>query len=344
MLITKEQIEEILHFHSNQAPITSLYLNVDPARNPKEEYLIKLKSMLRDTKEKLEGKKLSREAYNSVLQDFEKIMQYTASLRGHNFRGLALFSCTDKKFYQVFELDGQVKDRLVVDSFPYKRPLFSILRLMVRYIVLLFKKDKLRLFEVFGDRIKEQMDLFSKSLFSSRQNDYIFINEKKMQNRKETEYYRFLRESSGAVLDFFMTRGANYILIGGEKQVAQDFYKHMHSYLRERFGGFLDVSFDAHEKEVLEEVKKVCRNKISQMDSELLKRIREEISKQQDGCSGIEQVLSYLSMGAVSVLAVEEGYNCPGFLDEEKGVLWGSLYKGYETGWESESHSCIRPD
>jgi len=322
MLITKDQIEEILNFHSNQTPITSLYLNVDPARYQKEEYLINLKTMVKEKKEKLEQENLNRDAFKSALQDFDKIMEYTSNLKGHTFKGLVIFSCSDKKLFQVFELDEQVKDRLVVDGFPYTRPLFSILRLMVRYLVLLFKKDKLRLFEVFGDRIKEQMDLFTKTLFSSRQNDYIFINEKKMQNRKETEYYRFLRESSDAVLDFFMKRGADYIFIGGEKQVAHDFHKHMHSYLRERFAGFLEVPFDAQEKEVFEEIKKLSLQRISQMDRELLDRIKQEISKQGDACSGIEEVLKYLSMGAVSILAVEEGFTCPGYIDEERGILY----------------------
>jgi len=322
MLITRDQIEEILRYKFNEMPVTSLYIDVDPSRNTKEEYLKNIKTLIRESKAKLKKEKLSRDGYYSVLGDFDRISSSVGLLKGHAFKGLAFFSSSKNGFFQIYQLDEQVKDRIVVDSTPYTRPLFAILRLKKRYITLLFKKDKLRVLEVYGDKIKETIDLFSKSHFSSRSNAYIFTNEKKYQNRLETEYSKFLCEASNEVLDLFMKSEADYIVLGGEKKVCQMFFKSMHPYLKERYAGCIDVAFEANNKTVHEAVKGINEEKREQLDTELTDRIKEELSKEGEACKGIQEVLKALSIAAVSVIVIEEGYVVPGFMDRESGIMY----------------------
>lgn len=322
MLITKNQIEEVLKYRFNEVPVTSLYLNVDPAKNTNEEYIKNVKTLLRENRENLAREDFSREGHYSVLEDFDRIALSVEAIKGHNFNSLALFSSSKNNFLQSYELDETVNDRLVVGYCPYIKPLFTILRRKKRYIALLFKKNKLRAFEVYGDKIKEEIDLFINSHFSSRSNAYIFINEKKYQNRLETEYNKFLREASNEVLDLFMKKGADYIVLGGDKNIARDFVKHMHSYLQEKYAGCIDISFDAKDNEVQKEVRKINEQIISEKDKELTQRIKGKLAKDGDVCKGIDAVLKALSMAAVSILAVEDGFMAPGFIDKENGLLY----------------------
>lgn len=322
MIITKDQIEAVLRYRFNELPVTSLYLDVDPARNPKEEYLINVKSLIREGRDKLEEDRLSREGYQSVLEDFEKISAYVSSIKGHDFKGLALFSSSKNGFFQVYQLDEPVRDRIIVDHVPYTKPLLAQLQKKKRYIALLLKKDKLRAFEVYGNRIKEELDLFTGSNYSSRSNAYIFINEKKIQNRKETELNKFLREASDEVLHLLMRSEADYIVLGGDEKVRQFFHTNMHPYLKERFAGFINVPFDAKERDVLEAVKAVSAERLRKLDRELVARIHEELSRNGFACKGLKRVLEALSMAAVSVLVVEEGYSCPGYIDRANGLLY----------------------
>jgi hypothetical protein len=330
MLITKSQIEEVLNYNFNDVPVTSLYLNVDPVRYPKEEYMKNIKTLLRENKEKLKKEDFSRNSYYSVLEDFKSITMSVEAVRGHGFQGLALFSSSKNKFLQAYELDAPVSDRLVVDYVPYTKPLFSVLALKKRYMALLFKKNKLRVFEVFGEKIKEEIDLFSSSRFSSRSNAYIFINEKKYQNRLETEYNKFLREASGEALSVFMKKGADYIVLGGDKNACRDFLKYMHSYLQSRYAGCIEVDFNAGEKEVLRGVKKICEKQTAEQDKEFIGKIKKELSKGGEACRGIEDVLKALSAAAMSVLVIEEGYSVPGYIDKEGTIVHVSTRKPEE--------------
>ena len=138
----------------------------------------------------------------------------------------------------------------------------------------------------------------------------------------ETEYNKFLREASNEVLDLFIKKGADYIVLGGDKNIARDFVKHMHSYLREKYAGCIDITFDAKDNEVKKEVRKINEQIISEKDKELTQRIKGELSKDGDVCKGIDAVLKALSMAAVSILAVEDGFMAPGFIDKENGLLY----------------------
>jgi len=321
MPITKKQIEELLEYKSNEMPVTSFYLNVDPKKFVKEGYIKNYKTLMRNIKEKLSKDDISRDGYYSVTKDFDKIENYIKSVKDHSFKGVVLFSSSKNNFYQVYEIDNPVRNKIIVDFVPYTKPLYSIIGLMKRYLSLLFKKDKLRVFEVYGNKIKEELDLFRMSCFDSRFNAYIFINEKKYYNRKETEYYKFLRDASSEVLDLFIRKGADYITLGGDNNVAKDFYNNMHSYLRDRFAGFINVNFDSKKSEVLNEVKNVNTEIVKKLDKEITDKIISEFSKNGSVAKGINDVLRALTMSAVSILAIEEGYEVPGYMDKESGHL-----------------------
>ncbi|MFW6138461.1 MAG: hypothetical protein ACOC7U_04735 [Spirochaetota bacterium] len=322
MLITKKDVENILQYRFSRIPVTSLYLDVDPKKNINKEYLIHSKSLIKESKEKIENQGFSRENYYSVMEDFDRLFSHVESIHEHSFKGLACFSSSKNKFFQTFELDEPVKDNLVVGYIPYTKPLFSVLNMKKRYIALLFKKDKLRAFEVYGDTISEDLDLFTTSLFDSRANTYVFINEKKYQNRLETEYSKFLRQASDETRELFIRTGADYLVLGGEKNAARDFYSVMHPYLRDRFGGYLDVDFNAKNSDVLNEVQRIAEQKTVAEDRALVQKIHQELSKNGNACRGLGDVLNALSMAAVDVLAIGEGYSTPGYMDPEYGVLY----------------------
>lgn len=324
MLITKSQIEELLNYRYDGSPVVSVYLSMIPSGAREGDHVSAIKSLIHRSKEKLNGTSFTKEEIEAVHKNFERLIDYVEKLKDPGFRGLALFSGTKNGFFQVYELDDPVNDNLIVDKYPYVRPLLAILRMYRRAVVLLFRQDKLRVFEVFGSRIREELDLFTRIRYDMRDNDYIFINEKKIQHRKEYEYHKFLREASNEVLELFMKRGADYILLGGYRQVAEDFYRHMHSYLRDRFAGYIDLPFEASEKQVLEKTKLIVAQRVEEEDRKVVEKIKEEISRDGDACRGIEEVLKHLMCGAVSLLLVEEGYTMPGYMDARNGFLYTS--------------------
>ncbi len=322
MLITKRQLDELRQYKSTDIPITSLYLNMDLAIYPREEYIKNLKTLIRQAKENIEKNSYSRDAKFSLLEDLDKILKYIEPIHEHSFKSIAIFSSSRNNFFHSYELDDRLKDMIVTDFLPYTKPLFAYLRMVKRYLVILMKKDKIRVFEVFGGNIEEELDLFKKIRYPIRPNNYIFTNERKYYNKIETEYRKFLREASEEVLDLFMDKGADYVVIGGNLTVGKDLYETLHPYLKERFADYIDIDFEAHERDILEKVKEVNRVIINRMDDELIEEIKAELNKNGLARKGLKNVLNALTYAAVRVLAVEEGYMVPGFMHKESGFLY----------------------
>ncbi len=322
MLITKRQLDELRGYKSTDIPITSLYLNMDPAKYIKEEYIKNLKTLIRNAKENIEKNGYSRDARFSLMEDFDKILKFIEPIKDHSFKSIAVFSSSKNNFFQSYELDDNLKDMIVTDFVPYTKPLFAYLRMVKRYLVILMKKDKIRVFEVFGNNIEEELDLFKKVRYPIRPNSYIFTNERKYYNKIETEYRKFLREASEEVLDLFMDKGADFVVIGGNKTVGEDLYETLHPYLKERFTDYIDIDFEAHERDILEKVREVNRRIINKLDDELIQEIKAELNKDGLASKGLKNVLNALTIAAVRVLAVEEGYMVPGFMHKESGFLY----------------------
>lgn len=104
MIITKQQIDELLKYKSTVIPITSVYLNVDPAIYPREEYMKNLKTLIRQAKENVEKDEYSRDARFSLMEDFEKILNFVEPIKEHNCKSLAIFSSSKNGFFRPMSL------------------------------------------------------------------------------------------------------------------------------------------------------------------------------------------------------------------------------------------------
>ena len=322
MMVTKQQIDELLKYKSTDIPITSVYLNVDPAIYPREEYMKNLKTLIRQAKENIENNGYTRDGKHSLMEDFDRIINFVEPIISPNYKSLAIFSSSKNGFFQYYELNDNLKDMIVTDCLPYTKPLFAYLRMMKRYLAVLVKSGKLRAFEIFGTNIQEELDIFKQLKYPYRPNRYIFINEKKYYNKIETEYRKFLREASEEVMNLFMDKGSDYIIIGGDSKASEDLRDNLHPYLKEKFAGFIDVDFEAKEREVLDKVWEINKKISNKLDDELIEQIKTELAKDGKAVKGLRNVLHALTMAAVHVLAVEEGYMVPGFLHKESGYLY----------------------
>ena len=277
-MVTKQQIDELLKYKSTDIPITSVYLNVDPAIYPREEYMKNLKTLIRQAKENIENNGYTRDGKHSLMEDFDRIINFVEPIISPNYKSLAIFSSSKNGFFQYYELNDNLKDMIVTDCLPYTKPLFAYLRMMKRYLAVLVKSGKLRAFEIFGTNIQEELDIFKQLKYPYRPNRYIFINEKKYYNKIETEYRKFLREASEEVMNLFMDKGSDYIIIGGDSKASEDLRDNLHPYLKEKFAGFIDVDFEAKEREVLDKVWEINKKISNKLDDELIEQIKTELA------------------------------------------------------------------
>ena len=139
-VITEATIKDLAGFKSADTPVVSCYLDVDGRRQirPKD-YQLELASLKKQL--------LASHPGQNFDADFALMSDYVAQqLDRHGVRGLAMFSCADKKYWKVIRLPVSVANRLSVNQSPVVAPLEAIVHALEPLGVLLVDRQRARMF------------------------------------------------------------------------------------------------------------------------------------------------------------------------------------------------------
>ena len=155
-MLSREELREIAKMRGDGAFFVSLYLNVNPMTNVKDNYVIHVKNMLKQTAENMDKAVLKK-----VGSDLEKIESYILSNKRVFKKGLAILSSQEKKFWKEFHLAVPVKNEIIVDTTPYIKPLLDILDNYQRYAILLVERNRPACFSSIMGEIEEYTEVHS---------------------------------------------------------------------------------------------------------------------------------------------------------------------------------------
>jgi peptide chain release factor subunit 1 len=133
-MFTESDLKDLVAFKSDQAPVLSLYLNVDPTQQTSDQYKLILRSMLRA---------VTDTAQPADVQSVERYFDFEHPWQG---RGVAVFSCQAPSFWRTFPLAVPVQNRTYVSHRPYIKPLTDVLDAYGRYGVVLLDSEGARMF------------------------------------------------------------------------------------------------------------------------------------------------------------------------------------------------------
>ena len=91
-MFTEQDLNDLVQFRSDESPVLSLYLNVDPTEQSTEQYRLTLRTLL---------KGVTDEAGAADVDRVERYFEFEYDWQG---RGVALFSCQDADFWRGFSL------------------------------------------------------------------------------------------------------------------------------------------------------------------------------------------------------------------------------------------------
>src|SRR5215217_6832049 len=139
MPISESRIRELAGFKGEDAPVTSLYLDVDGRRRIRaRDVELALERMIRPVRERHQ-----QDGSASVCADLNRIEEHVkGGIDRSQVRGVALFACSAHDFWEVVELAVPVRDRLVVNHTPYVRELEAVVARHERFAVLLVDRQR----------------------------------------------------------------------------------------------------------------------------------------------------------------------------------------------------------
>lgn len=138
-------LDRLAAFEPTDAPVLSLYLDLRPDQQGREQHDVFLRKILKERARTLKGA-----ARKSFEQDTERILTYVATVR-KSANGLAIFACSAcNGFFEAVEMDAPIDQHwLFIGSVPHLYPLARVNDQYPRYAALIVDTNSARLF-VFG--------------------------------------------------------------------------------------------------------------------------------------------------------------------------------------------------
>jgi peptide chain release factor subunit 1 len=132
-MLTEYDVRQAVEFESHDAPVLSVYLNVDPHRRTVEKYKLALRNLL-------------DKAQDADPEDLKRVQNYIEMGYNRQGRGVILFSCAKKDFWWAQNFAVPVEDTVFVSFRPYVRQLARLLDVYERCGVIHVDQEGARLY------------------------------------------------------------------------------------------------------------------------------------------------------------------------------------------------------
>ncbi|MEW6571367.1 MAG: hypothetical protein AB1390_09370 [Nitrospirota bacterium] len=316
-MLNRQELKELAKMQGDGSFFVSLYLNVDPTRNTKIDYVIHLKNMLKEAADKLEKNVLKK-----VNNDVEKIESYVFANRKMFKRGLAVISSQGKKFWREFHLAVPVKNEIVIDSTPYLKPLLDILDNYQRYALLLVGKDAARLFLVHLGEIEEYTEVRSMEVPGRhKKGGWFALAEKNYERHIDRHVDLHLKDVLKRLEEFLSREYVGRLLIGGPGEAVTRFRLMLPPSIADKVIGTFQAEMFANSKDILEKANPILNAYEKEKEDETVHELLTKALKNENAVIGIEDVLHALQEGRVMKLIFVKDFKRSGFSCAQCGFM-----------------------
>jgi peptide chain release factor subunit 1 len=305
-VITEQFVRELAEFDSDGAAVTSCYLDVDGRAKVRGADVAKeLERVVRRVAGYVDDEP-------SVGDDIARMTAHVrAGIDRKGVRGLAMFSCAPQEYWQVVPLPVPVHSRITVGHAPAVGQLESVVEELRPIGVLLVDRQRTRLFVY---EMGELVDLSEQVEELPR--DY---DERGQWERGDTSghvaelVHQHLRHAAKAAFDLFGPRDVGRVALGGAPEAVAEVEGQLHSYLRERLAGRLNVAANAAPEEVRSAVLDLQARAERERESAVVARLRDAVGAGSTGVGGLGSTLQALNARRVERLVVSEDFHASGW-------------------------------
>ena len=308
MPIDESTIRELAGFKGKDAPVTSLYLDVDGRRRIRaRDVEMALERMVRPARERQH-----REGQGSLWADLKRIEEHVkGGIERSHVRGLAMFSCSAHDFWEVLELAVPVRDRLVVNHTPYVRELEAVVARHPRFAVLLADRQRARLFLFHqGELLEKQEQL---DLLPRHDDDGGQLGKDQVAGHAAAAAHRHLKHAAAAAFALHQEQGYDHLVLCGPDEITAELERELHAYLRSRIAGRIHLAVHAADDEIRQTAEEVEAAVERDREAAVVDRLRQAVGSGNGGVAGLQPVLDALVARRVDTLLVSEGFEAPGW-------------------------------
>lgn len=304
-VLTESDVRELAGFKGEDAPVTSLYLDVDGSHH------IRRQDLLHEIDRLVKPIQRAHGDTPSVLRDLKRMEEHVrGGIDRSHVRGLALFSCSAHDFWRVVELPVAVRSQIVVNHTPAVRQLESIVDEYERFVVLLADKQRTRMMVY---ELGELVDYDEDFEELERPDDDGHKTRKGATDPLAARAHSHLKHAAEMAFKALQADAFDRLIIGAPPEIANELESLLHPYLKERLVARCNIRSDASLEEVRQAALEVEADVERRGEAEMVAKLRDAVGADTRGVAGLDDTLRALVERRVDVLLVSSGYAAPGW-------------------------------
>jgi peptide chain release factor subunit 1 len=306
-MFTDQDLNELVAFRSEQAPVLSLYLNVDPTRQTIEQRKLGLRSLL---------KGVTDEAQADDIRAIERFFDFEYDWQG---KGVVVFSCQASGFWRSYSFAVPVDSRVYVSHRPYIKPLTDVLDAYGRYGVILVGSEGARMFLFNQGELEEATGTLGEEVRRTKHGGASGVAgmrggmTARTARRGEATVLRNLKEAVEAAETFCTDNGCRRLVLGGTEATVSQFQELLPKALQEQVIGSFAVDAGAAAAEVQARSMDVIEDVAIERESELVGELISGWKRGGAATVGLSDTLAVLQEHRPGVLLISAGYEASGY-------------------------------
>ncbi len=313
-MFSENDLQELVGFHSEESPVLSLYLNVDPTKHTTDQYKLVLRGLL---------KKVAGQAARKDIAAVERYFDHEYDWQG---KGVVVFSCLKRDFWRAYPLAVPVENHINVGERPYIKPLSDILDAYGRYGVVLVDQEGARLFLFQLGELQETGGTLGEEVKRMKHGRGSAAGRRggvagRTGRREEEIAQRNLREAAELTAKFCERGRCSRIILGGTEQTVAQFQEMLPKDLQDQVVGSFPAVMTALETEVLDRSLEIIAEVEREREKGLVDSVITAAAKGGAGVIGLADTLGAVHEGRVHILVVTEGYRATAYRCEQCGYI-----------------------
>jgi len=305
-MFNENDLQELIGFHSEESPVLSLYLDVDPTKRTSDEYKLVLRGLL---------KEVTGQAWREDIAAVERYFDHEYDWQG---KGVVILSCLEQDFWRAYPLAVPVENHVYVGQRPYIKPLTDILDAYGRYGVVLVDQEGARLFLFQLGELQETSGTIGEEVKRMKHGRGSAAGRRggvtgRTSRREEEIAQRNLKQAAELTAKFCAGGRCGRIILGGTEQTVAQFQEMLPKNLQDQVVGSFPAAMTASETEVLDRSLEIIAEVEREREKTLVESMITAAAKGRAGVIGLADTLGAVYEGRVRVLLVEEGYQATGY-------------------------------
>jgi len=326
-VLERETIDRLRELDGDGRPVLSVYLGLRPEMDTLKAIPARLKELLDPVLARTDA--MVREDRMSLRTDVEAVLDMTARIGEDLGHGVAIFRCAAAGIDEYVSLPASVRDRAVVDTVAYVRPLDAMLEHFKRYAVAVVDRRRADIFRFYQGELQTWEEMAEEEIRKANFAGWYGLEEHRVRNHADEVLQRHYRGIAARLYQLWRDEhGYDLLIVGGHRDHADGLVEELHPDVAKLLAGTFTIDPRTMTPAiVLDAAAAVAEAWERRVQTEEVNRLFDTANAGGNAVVGIEELIPRVNEKAVDVLLVQGqtsqgGRRCPqcGYLTIEDGT------------------------